>query len=263
MLGVVVGVAPVIAPALGGAVVALGSWRYVFVVLAAVSLALALAVVRWVPESLPRESRTRGGVRASFAAMGGLLRNRAFTGHILVMALTSAAMFTYISDSSFVFEQHYGASVALYTVIFAGNAVAMLISSSLFGVLSGKVSPRTLLGIGVAIAAAATVTHLAVTVATGGTFLVSWLCLMATVAGIGQIFPATTTIAQGLGGRSAGAASALLGAAQFALGALISPLAGLFQNGVLPLAAVMAAGAVLAGVAFLGVRRGHVNSLAG
>jgi hypothetical protein len=69
--------------------------------------------------------------------------------------------------------------------------------------------------------------------------------------GIGLIFPATTTIVQELGQRGAGAASALLGAGQFALGAVISPLAGLFQTGVLPLAALMAAGSVLA----LGVRR--------
>ena len=260
MLGIVVGVAPVVAPALGGAVVALGSWRYVFVLLAVVSLALALAVVRWVPESLPPEGRTKGGVRASFAAMADLLHNRAFAGYILVMALTSAAMFTYVSDSSFVFEQHYGTSVGLYTVIFAGNAVAMLVSSSLYGALSGRVSSRTLLGIGLAIAAAATVAHLGVTAVTGGSFLVSWLCLMATVAGIGLIFPATTTIVQELGGRSAGASSALLGAGQFALGALISPLAGLFQNGVLPLAAMMAVGAVLALAAFLGVRRSHVSA---
>jgi MFS family permease len=176
------------------------------------------------------------------------------------MALTSAAMFTYVSDSSFVFEQHYGTTVGLYTVIFAGNAVAMLVSSSVYGALSGKVSSRKLLGIGLAIAAAATVAHLGVTAVTGGSFLVSWLCLMATVAGIGLIFPATTTIVQELGGRSAGASSALLGAGQFALGALISPLAGLFQNGVLPLAAMMAVGAVLALAAYLGVRRSHVSA---
>ena len=255
MLAVVLGVAPVIAPALGGAIVALGSWRYVFGVLAAISVVLALCVLRWVPESLPPEGRVKGGLGVSFAAMAALLRRPRFAGYILVMAFTSAAMFTYVSDSSFVFEQHYGTSVALYTVIFAGNAVAMLACSSVFGVLAGKVAPRTLLGAGIGIAAAATVVHLAVTATTGGLLVASWLCLLATVAGIGLIFPATTTIVQDLGGRSAGASSALLGAGQFALGALISPLAGLFQTGVLPLAILMAAGAVLAGAAFLGVRR--------
>ena len=255
LLGVVVGVAPVAAPALGGVVVALGSWRYVFVLLAVVSLVLALCVVRWVPESLPPQRRGKGGVGASFAAMGTLLRNRAFAGYILVMAFTSAAMFTYVSDSSFVFEQHFGTSVALYTVIFAGNAVAMLISSTVFGALSGRVPAQRLLGIGLAIAAAATVVHLVLSVTTGGNLVVSWVCLLATLTGIGLIFPATTTIVQGLGSASAGAASALLGAGQFALGAVISPLAGLFQAGVLPLAAMMAAGTVLAGGAFLGVRR--------
>ncbi|MFI9384573.1 Bcr/CflA family efflux MFS transporter [Kutzneria sp. NPDC052558] len=257
VLGVVVGVAPVVAPALGGAVVAWGSWRYVFVLLAVVSLALALSVARWVPESLPPERRTGGGVRASFAAMADLLHNRAFAGYILMMALTSAAMFTYVSDSSFVFEQYFGTGVELYTVLFAGNAVAMLIASSVFGALSGKVSPRALLGVGLAVTAVATIAHLVVTVATGGVFLASWLCLMGAVAGIGLIFPAITTIAQELGSASAGASSALLGAAQFALGALISPLAGLFQNGVLPMAAMMAVGAVLSGAVILGVRRGQ------
>ena len=254
MLAVVLGVAPVAAPALGGAVVSLGSWRYVFIVLAAVSVVLALCVLRWVPESLPPQRRVKGGIGASFRAMGPLLRNRSFAGHILVMAFTSAAMFTYVSDSSFVFEQYFGTSVALYTVIFAGNAAAMLVSSSVFGALSGRVRPGRLLGVGLATAATATVLHLVITATTGGNLVVSWLCLLATLAGIGLIFPATTTIVQDLGNASAGASSALLGAGQFALGALISPLAALFQAGVLPLATVMAAGTVLAGAAFLSVR---------
>ena len=255
MLAIVLGVAPVIAPALGGVIVGLGSWRYVFVALAVISVLLALAVLRWVPESLPSGQQVNG----AFKAMPQLLHNRAFTGNILVMAFTSAAMFTYVSDSSFVFEQHYGTSVALYTVIFAGNAVAMLVSSSVFGALSNKVPPQRLQAIGLMIAAAATVLHLVLTLTTGGQLVVSWLCLLATLAGIGLVFPSTTTIVQDLGQHNAGASSALLGAGQFALGAVISPLAGLFQTGVLPLAVVMAAGSVLA----LGVRRRDVHASGG
>jgi len=246
-LAMLLGVAPVIAPALGGLVMRFGSWRVVFVVLAGINLALTAGVLRFVPE-------TREHPTSRPRAMGTLLRRRAFTGHVLVLAFAAVALFSYVSDSSFVFENGYGVSPTVYSLIFASNACAMLAASSVFGMLAGRVDPAAVLRAGIGLATAATTVHLVVTVTTGGGLAVTWACLVATLAGLGLIFPAVTTIAQSLGSATPGAASALLGAGQFTLGAVLSPLSGLFGSGSpTPLALFMLGGMVCAGAVYVTV----------
>jgi DHA1 family bicyclomycin/chloramphenicol resistance-like MFS transporter len=239
-LAMLLGVAPVVAPALGGLVLRLGSWRVVFVVLAVISLVLALCVLRFVPETR-KERATRP------RAFGTLLRQRAFTGHVLVLAGTSVALFTYVSDSSFVLELGFGVSPTAYSLIFASNACAMLAASSVFGALANRVPPASMLGAGLALATTAAAAHLVLVVTTGGGLAVTWVCLLLTLAGLGLVFPSVTTIAQTLGAATPGAASALVGAGQFTLGAVLSPLSGLFGSGSpTPLALFMLAGTLCA-----------------
>jgi DHA1 family bicyclomycin/chloramphenicol resistance-like MFS transporter len=240
MLSLVLGVAPVAAPVIGGAILSVSTWRAIFLVLAVVGVLLVLAVVAKVPESLPPDRRHNGGIGSTFRAMGGLLRERTFTGYVLTLGFSGAALFTYIAGSSFVFENIYGVSATRYSLVFAVNAVGMLLAGALFGVLARRIRMNTLLAAGVTTAAAGVIGQVVLLATVGGSLAGTWACLFVTLAGVGMVFPASMSLGQTLGRRAPGAASALLGGTQFLLGALASPLVGLFgTSSVTPMTLIM------------------------
>ncbi|MEV6350115.1 multidrug effflux MFS transporter [Actinoplanes sp. NPDC051851] len=243
VLSMIIGVAPVAAPVIGGFIATAFSWRAVFVTLALFGVLLLLAVWRFVPESLPAEHRHPGGIGAAFRVMAGLTRNRPFMGYVLVLGFASAALFAYISGSSFVFQDVYGASATAYSLIFAVNAVAILIASGLLGVLSRHLPLIRLLSLGVGIAVLATLAQAAIDLTVGGTLASTWICLFVTMFGMGLTITSCYTLGQGAARHAAGGASAMLGGAQFLLGAAVSPLVGLFgETSPTPMAVIMALG---------------------
>jgi Bcr/CflA subfamily drug resistance transporter len=240
LLTMVLGVAPVLAPVIGGALLSVGSWRVTFVALAFFGALLFLAVLSGVPESLPPERRHQGGVSGTFRAMGRLLGRRAFLGSALTLGFAAAALFACIAGSSFVFQEVYGTSAGLYSLIFAVNACGMLLAGAVFGVLSRRLTVGTLLSASVAVAVAAVLVQVLLLVTVGGSLAGVWVTLFFAAFGIGGIFPATMSLGQSLGREASGAASALLGGTQYLFGALASPLVGAFGTaGAMPMAATM------------------------
>ncbi|MBC2879229.1 MULTISPECIES: multidrug effflux MFS transporter [Streptomyces] len=252
VLSQILGVAPVAAPVLGGAILAVSTWRAVFGVLALIGVLLLLGVLIKVPESLPPERRHSGGLSGTFRAMGRLMGNRPFMGYVLVLGTASAALFAYISGSSFVFEHVHGVSAGTYSLIFALNAVGMLLAGTVFARLARRVRLNTLLAAGVATAAAGALAQVITTLAIGESFAGTWITLCVVLCGIGMIFPAAMSLGQNLGRATPGAASALLGGLQFLCGAIASPLVGVFgEDSSLPMAAIMLASLALAVLALL------------
>ncbi|MDI3387832.1 multidrug effflux MFS transporter [Streptomyces sp. B-S-A8] len=252
LLSQILGVAPVAAPVLGGAILSLSTWRAVFGFLAIIGAALLVAVLSGVPESLPPERRHSGGITSSFRAMGTLLGDRAFMGYVLTLGFVSAALFVYISGSSFVFENLHSVSSGMYSLIFAVNALGILLAGAVFARLARRVRLNTLLVSGVSIAALGAVAQLVLLGVAGETFTGTWVCLFVTMVGVGLTFPATMSIGQTLGRQAPGAASALLGGLQFLFGAIAAPVVGLFgESSSAPMATIMLVAVVIAGLALL------------
>ncbi|MEU8509902.1 multidrug effflux MFS transporter [Streptomyces brevispora] len=252
LLSQIIGIAPIAAPVIGGAVLSFSTWRTVFLVLAVIGALLLVAVLRKVPETLPPERRHSGGLAGTLRTMGTLLTHRAFMGYVLVLGFTSAALFAYISGSSFVFENVHGVSATVYSLIFASNAVGMLIAGATFARLSRRVRMNTLLIAGLTVSGAGAVALLVVPALGGETLAATWICLFVTMAGIGLVFPATMSIGQTLGRVAPGAASALLGGLQFLFGALASPLVGVFgEDSATPMAVIVLTALALAGLALI------------
>ncbi|MDX6315399.1 MAG: transporter, family, multidrug resistance protein [Streptomyces sp.] len=240
MLSMVLGIAPVAAPVIGGAILSVSTWRATFFVLTAAGVLLLLAVLAKVPESLPPARRRAVGLGSTFRAMGRLLGRRTFVGYVLTLGFSTAALFTYISGSSFVFENIYGVSATQYSLIFAVNALGMLLAGGAFGVLARRLRMNTLLTLGVSVAAAGVIGQVVLIATVGGSLAGTWCCLFVALAGIGMVFPASMSLGQTLGRHAPGTASALLGGTQFLLGALASPLVGLFgTSSATPMAAIM------------------------
>ncbi|WP_405876328.1 multidrug effflux MFS transporter [Streptomyces sp. NBC_00005] len=252
LLSQIMSVAPVIAPVIGGAILSVSTWRAVFGALCLAGVLLLVAVLVKVPESLPPERRHKGGLVGTFGAMGRLTRNRPFMGCALVLGLASAALFAYISGSSFVFERIHGASPVVYSLIFAVNAIGMLLAGALFSRLSHRVSMNALLTAAVAVCLAGTLAQVLLTMTLGESFAASWICQFVVLWGIGMLLPATMTLGQNLGRAAPGAASALLGGMQFLFGAVASPVVGLFgETSSLPMSLVMLVSAALAALALI------------
>ncbi|MCW8379740.1 multidrug effflux MFS transporter [Streptomyces justiciae] len=252
VLSMILGVAPVAAPVIGSVIATAASWRAVFVVLALFGLLLLLTVWRWVPESLPTERRHPGGIPAAFRTMARLTRNRTFMGYVLVLSCASAALFAYISGSPFVFQDIYGASATGYSLIFAVNAVALLVASGLLGVLSRRMHMNTLLSIGVGLSVLATAVQAVIDLTVGGSLVTTWICLFVTMFGLGLTITSTYTLGQAVAKHAAGGASAMLGGGQFLLGAAVSPLVGAFgESSPTPMALIMFIAFLCAGAMLL------------
>ncbi|MBX6341892.1 MAG: multidrug effflux MFS transporter, partial [Thermomicrobiaceae bacterium] len=215
LLMLVNGLAPILAPVVGGQLLRVTAWRGIFLVLAVVGVALALAAAAGLPEPLPPPRRQTGGLRATRSAFARLLADRAFIGYALSGALGFAAMFAYISGSPFALQDIYGLSPQAFSLAFGTNALGLALAGQVNGRLVGRVSPGRLLTVGLAASAAGGLALLAV-VGFGVLGLAGVLpCLFVVVASLGFVYPNATALALSGHPRAAGSASALVGVIQY------------------------------------------------
>ena len=227
MLMLVNGLAPILAPIFGGAILNYVSWRGVFSVLCAIGALMLIAVVMALPETLERERRSSGGLGDTLGTFGQLLRSRAFVGYALSQAFVTAAMFAYISGSPFVIQDLFGVSPQGYSLFFAVNGLGIVLFSQITGRLVHRTGESKLLVTGLLIAFCAGVSLTVVTRLGGGLWAIAPL-LFLVVASVGMVASTTTSLAmQSQEPRTAGSASALIGLMPLLLGAAASPLVGL------------------------------------
>ena len=219
------GIAPVIAPILGGALVGPVGWRGILAVVAAFQGLLVIAVALWVPETLPAGGRHDGGLGVLVEGTAALSKDRVFVRVIVINALVYALLTAYLSAAPFILQGILGMATAAYTAVFAVVCA---------GALDGPVGAdsRALLT--------------AITVS----------LFIAHVVGLGTCIGNLPAIALGRTGRWAGTGSALLGFVQFVFGGLASPLVGLSgaTSGVAFGIVIVVLGAVANALAVFGLR---------
>jgi MFS transporter, DHA1 family, multidrug resistance protein len=221
------GLAPILAPVIGGQLLRVMPWPGVFGVLTGIGVALLLATLAALGETLPPERRETGGLRATVRTFGTLAGDRSFVGPALALALAFAAMFTYISGSPFVLQDIYHLSPQAFSVAFGVNSLGIVAAGQVSGWLAGRVALGRLMAAGLATVAAGGVLLLAAVLAGGGLPAVL-PALFLVASGQGLIMPNATALALAdRPPRVTGSASALLGLSQFALGGAAGPLAGI------------------------------------
>ena len=253
VLMLVTGLAPMLAPILGGQLLQVMSWRGLFVGLGVAGVFLLLGSISWLAETLPPAMRHGGSWGGTAHTFARLLQDRVFVGYALVLGLAFAQMFAYIAGSPFVLENVYGVSPQVFAVIFGVNALGIVALSQLNGLLVGRVGLTRLFEVGLALGTVGGVTLLTV-VLVGGIGLAGILpCLFVIVSSMGLMIPNATALAlSGYDPQVAGSASALLGVLQFALGAVVAPLVGVAGvESAVPMAVVMATLGLSACAAFL------------
>lgn len=244
-LVLVMGVAPIVAPIIGGQVLLHFGWQAIFLLLSVYGVLCAAAVAS-LPETLVQRSERLAFVPL-LRAYGKLFAHRRFMTYALAGGLALSGMFAYIAGSSFVFITLYGVSPTQFGWLFGANALGLIVASqcnawALKRMAAEKVLRRTL-------TINAVCGLLLVSVAVSGATEL-WLLLIPLfvfVSSLGFSFPNSTSAAMAPFGDRAGLASGLLGTMQFSLAAVASAAVGHFYNGTaLPMTMVMAGGGLAA-----------------
>ena len=242
LLMLVMGLAPILAPLIGGQILVLFGWRAIFWTLAGFGLACLTAVVLVLGESLPSERRTAGGLSDALRVYARLLSDRAFMRFNLSGALAIAGMFAYIFGSPFVFMQIHGVRPDRYGWLFGLNALGLIGASQLNRMALGRVAGAGILSRALYVTAAAGLALLIEAWTGAGGLPALLLPLFVYIASLGFVLPNVTAAALAPQGRNAGSASAMLGTVQFGAGAVVGMLLGALGDGTaVPMAALVAA----------------------
>lgn len=239
-LMLIMGVAPILAPLAGTALLGLAGWASIFWFLTVFAGLFALAVYFFLPETLPPHMAPPP-LRSAFGRYIRLLREPLFMFHALTGGVAMAGMFAYISGSPYVFLELYKVPVEQYAWLFGSIAACFILSAQLNSRLLRRWSQLALIRGTTFIYMLATVTLL----------LAAWLQveslwlflppLVLSVAIISQVLPNASACALAGHGHQAGIASALMGTMQFAIAGITSAAVGmLHDNTAVPMAGVMA-----------------------
>ncbi|MFN3152590.1 multidrug effflux MFS transporter [Bremerella sp.] len=249
MMMLVLGLAPILGPLLGSAILMFASWRWIFVLLAVFGAGCIVMVLALMPETRLPEQRTSSHPIAALRNYGTLLFSRQYMPYVATMALAQAGIYAYLTGSSFVFINIHGVSPTLYSVIFASNAVGLMIGAQSGPRLLGRFSAETIIRTALATYMLAAVTLLSLELAGEMNVVLLSALLFIIIMSIGFILPLCGVMALEAHGKISGTASALMGAFQFGFGTITALAIGLTANGTaIPMAVTIAAAAIAAGI---------------
>lgn len=247
LLMLVMGLAPILAPFLGGWILLFAGWRAIFVALALFGLACLIGVWRYLPETRPANVAGGSGIGTALRGYGQILRDRRFTGYALAGGFAQAGMFAYITGSPHVFIDLYGIPAHHYGWLFGLNAVGLIASSQYNRRLLRRESADSILRRANRWTVFAGLLLLAVAVIGWGGLPVLLVPLFVYMASVGFTAPNAMANALAHQGARAGSASALIGTLQFGVATVASALVGLLGHGsALPMVTVIAGCGLLA-----------------
>lgn len=250
LMMVVMTLAPILSPVLGGQILAVSSWQAIFAVMLAFGLAGALLVWFGLPESLPASRRRNDGLAGIAQGYWNLLSTRGFIAPTLVGGLAQACMFAFITGSPLVFIGLYGVGEKAYGGLFAAIAAGLILAAQGNRIALKHWSPAALLGAALALNAVSGAVLVAIA---GHNSLTALLApLWFSIASLGFIGANATTIAMAASGPYLGSASALIGVVQFGCAFLVSSLVAGHQNGTAyPMSLAIAGSGLSAGLVWL------------
>ena len=244
-LALVSGLAPILAPLIGSQLLLVLDWRGIFVFLTAYGVLAILAAIFFLVETLPAERRADRGHSTVGERYRALFSDRVFVGVVIIGGMTFSGLFSYLSSSSFLFQDVYGLDAQEYGLLFAVNSLGIVLGVQVSSRLAKYVAPQWILLGAVTGMLLSSLTIVALDLANTG--LVGILVpLFFFITSCGFAFPCQQVLAlAGHGGEAATAAS-VMGAMNFGLAGLISPIVGLFGiHNAVPMGAVMATTAVV------------------
>ncbi len=244
-LMLVIGVAPLFAPSVGGVIAGEWGWRAVFVALAIYGAALWVVVLLRLPETLPAERRI-ASTSGAWKGYRVLARDRHFVALSVLPGLGQAVLMSYVVGSPFVLREGFGLSKTEFALVFAVNGIGLVAGAQVNAALVRRFAPiqiiRTALPLSCLLTAGLLV--LALTGAGGLPMLLVALFLILSLVSFTP--PNASAIALSRHGERAGTAAAFIGALQAGVAGVVSPLVGVLGEDTVGMATVMAGAAAAA-----------------
>lgn len=238
-LSLVNGLAPILAPVIGSQLLLLAPWRGIFLFLAVYGVLVVFAAIFFIVETLPPARRIDLGHSTARQRYHALFTDRVFVGVAVIAGMTFSGLFAYLSSSSFLFQDVYGLDPQEFGLLFAVNSIGVVAGVQASSFLARFIGPQWILAgaITLMVLAAGTIVVLdSLGAGLVGILVPLWFFILA----CGFSFPCTQVLALANHGSEAGTAASLLGALNFGLAGLISPIVGLFGiDNAIPMGAVM------------------------
>jgi DHA1 family bicyclomycin/chloramphenicol resistance-like MFS transporter len=254
-LALVNGLAPILAPLIGSQLLLVLDWRGVFWFLTAYGVLAILAATFFLVETRPAARRAERGHSSVGERYRALFTDRVFVGVILISGMTFSGLFAYLSSSSFLFQEVYGLDPQQFGILFAVNSLGIVAGVQASARLARVVGPQWILtwAVGGMFVSATTI----VVLDTLGVGLLGVLIpLFFFILSCGFAFPCQQVLALAGHGREAATAASVMGAVNFGLAGLISPIVGLFGiHDAVPMGGVMAVTAAVSMVAMWSIVR--------
>lgn len=245
-LALVSGLAPILAPVIGSQLLRVTDWRGVFVALAAYGAVVLAIAALLVVETLPPELRGRSAHSTARARYSALFHDRVFIGVAIIGGMIFSAIFAYLSSSSFMLQDVFGLNAQQFGLAFGINSLGVALGSQASSRIVRRVAPQWVLVVALPVMLLGTIA-IAVFALLGFGLISVLIPLFVILTSCGFCFPIVQVLALAHHGEEAGTAASLLGAVNFGVAGLISPIVGLLGiSSALPMAEVMAVTIIVA-----------------
>ena len=252
-LTLVMGAAPILAPTLGGIVMAAAGWQAIFWILLVYGGLCFVAVAAFLPETLPERARVRLGAGSIVARYAHVIGERSFITHTMLGGFATAGMFAYLGGSPGVFIEVFHLSPPQYGTLFGVCAAGFIAASQINPRILPRFGADRVMRFGVRIFVISTGCMLVSAIAGSWGFLSIAIPVFVCMSCQGFTMPNSVVGALSRHAGHAGAASALMGTLHFSLGAVSGLLVGLLTDGTArPMAAIMFGCAICAALCDLG-----------
>ena len=231
LMTLVMGIAPILAPFLGGLLLAVAGWRAIFWCLALFGTLVGVAVLLLLSESRSEATAVQARAENPFQAYVLLLKNRRLMGYLMAGALNGACLFTYISGAADLFITRYGVSPSHFGFYFGANAVGLIGASQLNRYLLRRHTLDRILAVASLIALAIGAVMMVTAYTDTGGLWGLFLPLFGMMTAFGFMQSNTAAGALSIDPLRAGSVAAMLGGFSFGVGALASALSGALHDG--------------------------------
>lgn len=236
-LALVSGLAPVIAPLAGSALLQVVPWRGIFVVLAIYAVVVLACAIFGLPETRPKGDRATAEKVSIRHRYRVVFSDRVFVGVLLIGGMTFSGLFSYLASSSFLFQQSYGLSPLQYGMVFATNSVGLIIGNQTAARLAAKFGPQWVLAFStVGLLVAAIALPICAELIDGPVGVIVPLFFFMTSCGF--TFPCAQVLALDRHPEAAGTAASVLGASNNGIAGVMSmlvPVVSAWTGGITPL----------------------------
>lgn len=244
-LALVQGIAPVLAPVLGSQLLLVLPWRGLFWFLALYGLVVVVCVSLFIVETLPKERRSGKGHSTMRERYRNIFSDRIFIGVALVGAMNFSGLFSYLSSSSFLFQELYAMDAQQYGLLFGANSVGVVIGVQIAARLMRWWGPQWVLVCTTTVQVLTAVSMFVLSFTNAG-LLGVLIPLFFFIMSCGFTFPTIQVLGLVNHGREAGTAASLLGAMNFGVAGILSPVVGLLGVSTATMSGVMIVTALVA-----------------